>query len=94
MPDAKVDDGLLDVMVASPRGLMGWGAVVADLVTRHRFGHSAVQRVQAKKVEVHLGRPVEGELDGDAIGQVRAMLCEVHEAGLPIRLPAPQEGWS
>ena len=94
MPDAKVDDGLLDVMVASPRGLMGWGAVVADLVSRHRFGHSAVKRVQAKKVEVHLGHPVEGELDGDAIGQVRAMLCEVHEAGLPIRLPAPAEGWN
>lgn len=93
MPDAQVDDGLLDVMLVSPQGLLGWGAVVVDLITRHRYGHSAVKRMQAKQVEVHLGSPVEGELDGDAVGQVRAMLCEVHEGALPIRLPAPQEGW-
>jgi len=93
MPDAKVDDGKLDVMLASPQGLLGWGAVAMDLASRHRFGHSAVKRMQAEKVEVTLGRPVEGELDGDAVGQVSAMLCEVHAGGLPIRLPAPVEGW-
>lgn len=92
-PDAKVDDGLLDVLVLSPRGFVGWGAVLADFVTRHRFGHKGVKRVQARKIEVTLGDDVEGELDGDAIGKVRAMLCEVHESALPIRIPAAPTGW-
>lgn len=93
MPDARIDDGLLDVLVVAPRGVLGWGAVLVDLATRHRFGHPSVKRVQAKNVEVQLGRPVEGEIDGDAVGAVRAMLCEVHEGALPVRLPAPAEGW-
>ncbi len=87
MPDALIDDGLLDVLVVSPKGLLGWGAVLVDLVSGHRLGHPSVKLTQAKKVEVLLGRPVEGELDGDAVGQVRAMLCEVHEAALPVRVP-------
>lgn len=92
-PDAEVDDGLLDVLVVSPHGLFGWGAVLVDVVTRHRFGHKSVKRVQARKIEVTLGDDVEGELDGDAIGKVRAMLCEVHESALPIRIPAAPTGW-
>lgn len=93
MPDAQVDDGLLDVLVVSPRGFLGWGAVLVDMATRHRFGHPSVRRMQAEKVEVLLGGPVEGELDGDAVGKVRAMLCEVHADALPVRVPAPAEGW-
>ncbi len=93
MPDAEVDDGLLDVLVVSPKGLLGWGAVLVDFASRHRLGHPSVKRTQAKKVEVLLGRAVEGEIDGDAVGQVRAMLCEVHEAALAVRVPARVEGW-
>ena len=93
MPDAEVDDDLLDALVISPRGALGWGAVLLDMATRHRLGHPSVKRVQAKKVEVLLGHPVEGELDGDAVGQVRAMLCEVHEDALPVRVPSGPEGW-
>lgn len=93
MPDAEVDDGRLDVLVVSPQGFFGWGAVLVDMVTRHRFGHSSVKRVQARRVEVLLGEPVEGELDGDAIGKVRAMLCEVQADALPVRVPGKPEGW-
>ncbi|MDO5533393.1 MAG: diacylglycerol kinase family protein [Propionibacteriaceae bacterium] len=93
MPDAQVDDGLLDALVVSPRGALGWGAVLLDFATRHRLGHPSVKRVQAKKVEITLGKLVEGELDGDAVGQVRALLCEVHESALPIRVQAEPEGW-
>ena len=94
MPDARVDDGLLDALVVSPKGFLGWGSVLLDFATRHRLGHPSVKRVQAQKVEVLLGSPEEGELDGDAVGQVRAMLCEVHAGALPVRVPAAPEGWT
>ena len=94
MPDARVDDGLLDALVVSPKGFLGWGSVLLDFATRHRLGHPSVKRVQAQKVEVLLGSPEEGELDGDVVGQVRAMLCEVHAGALPVRVPAAPEGWT
>lgn len=93
MPDARVDDGLLDALVVAPRGLLGWGAVLADLATRHRFGHPAMERVQARGVEVRVDHPIEGELDGDAVGPVRTMRCEVHSVALPVRVAGPDEGW-
>ena len=93
MPDALVDDGLLDALVVSPRGLFGWGAVLVDVATRHRFGHPSVKRVQAKKVDVHLDHATEGELDGDAVGRVRVMLCAVNADALTVRVPARDEGW-
>lgn len=93
MPDALVDDGLLDALVVAPRGAFGWGAVLVDFATRHRFGHPSVKRVQAERVEVQLARAVEGELDGDAVGPVRAMVCEVFADALPVRVPATEEGW-
>ena len=36
MPDAKVDDGILDAVVVAPKGAFGWVSVISDLVTRHR----------------------------------------------------------
>ena len=91
MPDALVDDGLLDALVLAPRGVLGWAGALADLLSRHRLGHPSVKLTQARWVEVHLGRPVEGELDGDAVGAVHAMVCEVHAGALPVRAPAVAE---
>ncbi len=93
MADALVDDGLLDALIVSPRGVFGWAAVLANVVSRHRLGHRSVQRIQAAGVEVLLGTDVEGELDGDPVGPVRAMRCEVRPRSLSVRVPAA-EGWS
>ena len=93
MADAIVDDGLLDAIIVSPRGFFGWAAVVANVVSRHRVGHGSVQRIQAASIEVLLGHDVEGELDGDPVGPVRAMRCEVRPRSLSVRVPAAG-GWS
>ena len=94
MPDAQVDDGLLDVVLVAPKGLRGWFAVLLDLVSRHHRGHPALRRVTGKRISVTLGEPVEGELDGDAVGAVRSMLCEVRPAALVVRVQADdRDGW-
>ena len=86
MPDARLDDGILDVVVVAPRGLVGWAAVVADIATRHHLGHPALRRDTGARVDVRLRRPITGELDGDAVGAVRSMVCRVRPGALTVRV--------
>lgn len=85
MPDAVLDDGILDAVMLAPRGLAGWGSAVLSIVTRDRRGHRSLRRMTGERIEVTLDRPVEGELDGDAIGEVRSMVCEVRPGALVVR---------
>ena len=85
MPDAKLDDGVLDVVMLAPQGLVGWGSAGLSIITRNRRGHVSLRRMTGPRIEVSLDRPVEGELDGDAVGQVRSMVCEVKPGALVVR---------
>lgn len=85
MPDAKLDDGVLDAVMLAPRGLVGWGSAALSIVTRNRRGHESLRRLTDPRIEVSLDRAVQGELDGDAIGQVRSMVCEVRPGALVVR---------
>ncbi|MGM0384955.1 MAG: diacylglycerol/lipid kinase family protein [Actinomycetota bacterium] len=85
MPDAVLDDGILDAVMLAPRGLVGWGEAVLSLVTRNRRGHESLRRLTGPRIEVSVDRPVEGELDGDAIGAVSTMTCEVKPGALVVR---------
>lgn len=85
MPDAVLDDGILDAVMFAPRGLAGWGAALLRLVTRNRRRHESLRRLTGERIEVTLDRPVEGELDGDAVGPVTSMTCEVRPRALMVR---------
>jgi YegS/Rv2252/BmrU family lipid kinase len=88
MPDAKLDDGVLDTLILSPRGLFGWAAVVGDIVTRHRRGHARLQRLESGSVTVRTREPIEAQLDGDAVGPRREMVCGVRPGALLVRVAA------
>lgn len=88
MPDAKVDDGLLDVAVVSPRSLSSWFATGMYILTRHRFGHSAIAHLRGPEVTVIAAEPTDAQLDGDAVGRVTTVTCSVRPAALRVRVPA------
>lgn len=86
MPDARVDDGVLDTVLAAPRGLVGWGALVLDIVSRHRRGHPRLVSFRSETVTVRTVRPVEAQLDGDAVGTVRSLEAHVRPGALLVRM--------
>ncbi|MBV8539180.1 MAG: CDP-alcohol phosphatidyltransferase family protein [Pseudonocardiales bacterium] len=86
LPAAKLDDGLLDVVAISPRSLLGWLAVTARVLTRRRRGHRIVQHWQGRTIILSAQAPQQAQLDGDPIGDVRAMRMRIDPGALLIRV--------
>lgn len=86
MPDARMDDGLLDVAVVSPRSLRSWVAVGAYILTRHRLGYSAIALLRGPQVTITAAKPVDAQVDGDAVGTVTTLTCTVRPGALQVRV--------
>jgi len=87
LPEARPDDGLLDLMVLTAHGWAGWLALTMDvLLRRDRTRHIA--RVQFRQLRVDLDRPQLWELDGEVMGSTRALLIVVQPGALLVRVPA------
>ena len=86
MPEAEVDDGLIDTVILSPAGIVGWAAVAARIASKRRKGHSRVDHHTSKTVKVRSDRPQEVQVDGDTIGKARAIAAEVVPASLVVRV--------
>jgi diacylglycerol kinase family enzyme len=86
MPEAEVDDGWLDAVAMSPRGVLGWAVVAARVLTKG--GHARVEHLRCRRLEVLTDRPQQGQLDGDTVGLVRAMRARVDPGALLVQMPA------
>lgn len=87
VPQARADDGVLDLVLLSPEGLVGWGAVATRLVTRSSRGHQRVDYFTAHTLEVSADAPVQIQLDGDTLGEATAMSVSVNPGSLLVRRP-------
>jgi len=85
LPDAEVDDGWLDSVSLSPKGIVSWATMAARLLTGHR--HRRVDRARCRTISVRVDRPTPAQLDGDVVGTVRAMRARVEPGALVVRLP-------
>ncbi len=86
MPDARVDDGALDTILISPKGVVGWTAVAGRIVTRQRKGHAVIDHHTGQEVHIRTDRPEEVQLDGDPIGPARAIAATVDHLALVVRV--------
>lgn len=100
LPDAVVDDGLLDVIVLKPQSIGGWLAVLVKIfwengvVKRTKAGRKmadlksdSVAMHQGKSLTVMLSRPEEVELDGDPFGVMTGCVVTVEPGALIIKVP-------
>lgn len=105
LPDAAVDDGVLDVIALQPQGPFGWTQVLWRVLVENplrqlkdirqlvpnRDGDRSLNYQQCRSIEIHLQRPEEIELDGDHFGEILAVRMEVHPGDIVVRMP---EGWT
>lgn len=86
MPEAEVDDGRLDTVILSPKGVVGWAAVAAQVLSQRRKGHQRVDRHTSAEVHVRADRPQDVQIDGDVLGTARAITAEVLPGALVVRV--------
>ncbi|MGH3981866.1 MAG: diacylglycerol/lipid kinase family protein [Pseudonocardiaceae bacterium] len=86
MPAAKVDDGLLDVVSIGPKGIFGWLAVTARVLSRRCRGHPIVQHWQGRTVIIGAETPQLAQLDGDPVGEVQGLQMRVDRGALLVRV--------
>lgn len=88
---ARVNDGLLDVGVLKPRGLLGWLSV-ARLAVAGRDVPGHFEHFRAAKVEVTAANELPRELDGDLLPRGRSLVVEVHHDALLVKVPRQAGG--
>lgn len=85
MPGAQLDDGLLDLVLAAPRGLFGWLGLLRELTTGR--GNRSLRRLSADSAQIRLGRPILAQLDGEAVGPRTTMTVRVRPLALRVMAP-------
>lgn len=86
MPDARVDDGWIDVVSIAPRGLAGWVGVAGQVLTRRRKGHHRVEHFRCREVVIQSENPEQVQIDGDPIGEARVLRIRIDPGALRLRV--------
>nr|WP_294690621.1 diacylglycerol kinase family protein [uncultured Friedmanniella sp.] len=87
IPDAKYDDGLLDVMVASPRTTTDWVRLTTRVLTRQRRSDEQLDRLTGRKVTITVEERDQYQLDGDTVGECGTMVAQIKPGALTLRVP-------
>jgi YegS/Rv2252/BmrU family lipid kinase len=86
LPDAKPDDGVLDVVVISIRNVLDWVRVGGRVMRRADVPDRRLERFTARHVVVEASRPQPRQLDGDVIEPGRVMDIRVEPGALVVRV--------
>jgi diacylglycerol kinase (ATP) len=86
--NARPDDGLLEVGVASPNGILQWGRTLARSALANASESPFVQTTKGRLIDVRLDRKVMHELDGSERKKQRKFTVDVHPRAITVCVPA------
>jgi len=87
-PDARPDDGILDVVTISPKGIAAWARVVADVLTRGDDADAAhVHRRTGSELVIEVDPSQRAQVDGDVLPEAARVRITVAPAALLVRVP-------
>jgi YegS/Rv2252/BmrU family lipid kinase len=87
MPDAAIDDGLLDVVVLHPRRFLSWIPLAARVLARNSRTDETINRMTGRTVTLRAASPTPRQLDGDPIGPGSELVMECIHGRLLVRVP-------
>jgi diacylglycerol kinase (ATP) len=90
-PDARPDDGMLELGIVTAEGLLQWTRTLARTTIGDPNRSPFVRTTKASSVEVALDRKVRYELDGGDRSKVKSFRVEVEERALRVCVPRPDE---
>jgi diacylglycerol kinase (ATP) len=87
IPGARADDGLLDLLVASPRRVRDWVRLTTQVLTRQRRTDRQLDRLTGRKVSIKVDGRDHYQMDGDTVGECSTMTAEIRPGALRLRVP-------
>lgn len=86
LPDAQVDDALLDVATVSPDNLAQWIGLASRVLGRRGDGPTSLQRDQGRDLTARLDPPQLCEVDGDVLTEAGLLRFVVQPSCLIVRV--------
>jgi diacylglycerol kinase (ATP) len=90
IPEAMIDDGMLDVVVMSPRSAFGWLAMYGKILLKHRGNLPIMTMYRAGKIVIKCPEPMQTQIDGDPSGLATKVTVQVAPRSLLIRVKGQQ----
>jgi diacylglycerol kinase (ATP) len=86
-PKAKVDDGLLDVVIAGKFGRLGTLNILPKVLTGAHVGHPKVHIFQGKEVRLEWVRPRPGHMEGELLEPAKTFDIHIQASSLRVFIP-------
>jgi diacylglycerol kinase family enzyme len=87
LPDASIDDGLLDVVVLHPRNFFSWIPLAWRVLLKRKHTDDLVNRMTGRTVVIRAAADTPRQLDGDSVGSGRELTMECVHGRLLVRVP-------
>jgi YegS/Rv2252/BmrU family lipid kinase len=87
--DARLDDGWLEIGVATAQGAVQWARTLGRMTLGRSDRSPFVRITRAKAVDVTLRRPMAYELDGGARSTITRLKARVVPAAITVCVPEP-----
>ncbi len=87
LPDAAIDDGVLDVVILHPRRFLSWIPLAIRILSKGRRTDDLLNRMTGRTVAVRAHSEMPRQLDGDPIGAGRELLAQCVHGRLLVRVP-------
>ena len=87
LPDAAIDDGLLDVVILHPRNFFSWVPLAWRVLLKLKHTDELVNRMTGSSVVVRCSSETPRQLDGDSIGSGKELRMTCVHGRLLVRVP-------
>ena len=87
IPDAAIDDGLLDVVLLHPRRFLSWIPLAYRVLAKRPRTDETINRMTGRTVVVRAHGDIPRQLDGDSIGPGQELRMECVHGRVLVRVP-------
>ena len=87
LPDATIDDGVLDVVILHPKQFLSWIPLAVRVLRKSATVDELIDRRTGARVRIKASTDTPRQLDGDSIGLGRELWMECIHGRLLVRVP-------
>ena len=87
LPDASIDDGLLDIVILHPRQFLSWIPLAYRVLAKSARTDETIDRMTARTVTLRTSGDTPRQLDGDSIGPGKELVMTCVHGRLLVRVP-------